>query len=112
MIALICFIWSVSTAPFKSKNRLEVENAALRHHVAVLQRKVRGRIEFTNGERLFFILLYRWCPSVLKAMVIARPETVVRWHRVGIHRYWQIAATGRAAANQRGAAYFDPAYDG
>jgi hypothetical protein len=78
MIALICFIWSVSTAPFSSKNRLELENAALRHQVVVLQRKVRGRIEVTNRDRLFFILLYRWCPSVLKAMVIVQPETVVR----------------------------------
>jgi hypothetical protein len=28
---------------------------------AVLQRKVRGRIEFDNGDRLFFVQLYRWC---------------------------------------------------
>jgi hypothetical protein len=38
MIALICFIWSVSTAPFKLKNRLELENVAFRHQVVVLQR--------------------------------------------------------------------------
>jgi transposase InsO family protein len=88
MIALVCFIWSVLTASFKSKTRLELENAALRHQVVVLQRKVRGRIEFTNWDRLFFILLYRWCPSILKAMVIVRPETVVRWHRAGFRRYW------------------------
>jgi hypothetical protein len=42
MIALICFIWSVPTAPFSSKNQLKLENAALRHQVVVLQRKVRG----------------------------------------------------------------------
>jgi len=67
MIALVCFIWSVSTAPFKSNGQLEAENAALRHQLVVLQRKVRGRIEFTNRDRLFFVLLYRWCRSVLKA---------------------------------------------
>ena len=89
MIALVCFIWSVLTASFKSKTRLELENAALRHQVVVLQRKVRGRIEFTNWDRLFFILLYRWCPSILKAMVIVRAETVVRWHRAGFRRYWR-----------------------
>jgi len=89
MIALVCFIWSVLTAPFKSNSQLEAENAALRHQVIVLQRKVRGRIEFTNGDRLFFILLYRWFPSVLKAMVVMRPETLVRWHRAGFLRYWR-----------------------
>ncbi|MEJ2378585.1 MAG: integrase core domain-containing protein [Pseudolabrys sp.] len=89
MIALVCFIWSVLAAPFKSKTRLELENAALRHQVVVLQRKVRGRIEFTNWDRLFFILLYRWCPSILKAIVIVWAETVVRWHRAGFRRYWR-----------------------
>jgi len=89
MIAQICFIWSVSTTPFKSNRQLEAENAALRHQLVVLQRKVRGRIEFTNGDRLFFILLYRWFSSVLKAMMIVRPETVVRWHRAGFRRYWR-----------------------
>jgi transposase InsO family protein len=89
MIGLVCFIWSVLAAPFKSKTRLDLENAALRHQVVVLQRKVRGRIEFTNWDRLFFMLLYRWCPSILKAMVIIQPETVVRWHRAGFRRYWR-----------------------
>jgi hypothetical protein len=88
MIALVCFIWSVMTAPFRPKGRLELENAALRYQVIVLQRKARGRIKFTNRNRLFFILLYRWCPSILKAMVVVRPETVVRWHRAGFRRYW------------------------
>jgi len=80
MIALVRFIWSVLTAPFKAKLRLEAENATLRHQVVVLQRKVRGRIELTNRDRLFFLLLYIWYPSVLKTMVIVRPETVVSWH--------------------------------
>jgi len=53
------------------------ENAAL-HQLVVVQRKVRGRVLFTNGDRLFFIQLYRWFPSVLKAITIIRPETLVR----------------------------------
>jgi hypothetical protein len=95
MIVLVCFSWSGLAAPFKSQSRLEAENAMLRHQLVVLQRKVRGRIEFTNGDRLFFILLYRWCPSVLKAMVVVRPETVVRWHRAGFRHYWHWRSRGR-----------------
>jgi hypothetical protein len=95
MIALVSFIWSVLTAQFKPKSRLEVENAALRRQLVVLQRKVRGRIEFTNRDRQFFILLYRWCPSVFKAMVIVRPETVARWHRAGFRRYWRWKSRAR-----------------
>jgi len=55
----------------------------------VLQRKVRGRVQFTNSDRLFFIQLYRWFPSVLNAITTFRPETLVRWHRAGFRRYWR-----------------------
>jgi transposase InsO family protein len=76
-------------SPFKSNSRLEAENAALRHQLIVLQRKVRGRVQFTHNDRLFFVQLYRWFPSILKAMTIIRPETLVRWHRAGFRRYWR-----------------------
>jgi hypothetical protein len=74
---------------FKSKGRLEAENAALRHQLIVLRRRVRGRVELTNGNRLFLVMLYRWFPSVLKAITIIRPETLMRWHRAGFRRYWR-----------------------
>jgi transposase InsO family protein len=89
MAALILLLLNLGASLFKSKRRLEAENAALRQQLIVLQRKVRGRIQFTNSDRLFFIQLYRWCPSVLKAMMILRPETLVRWHRAGFRRYWR-----------------------
>jgi hypothetical protein len=48
---------------------------------------VRGRLKFTNGDRWFFVQLYRWFPSILQAIAIIRPETLVRWHRAGFSRY-------------------------
>ena len=75
-------------SPLKSKSRLEAENAALRYQLIVLRRKVGGRVRLTNGDRLFFIQLYRWFPSVLKVITVIRPETLVRWHRAGFRRYW------------------------
>jgi hypothetical protein len=53
MIALLCFFLTLFASPLKSKSRLEAENAALRHQLIVLQRKVRGRVPFTNSDRLF-----------------------------------------------------------
>ena len=76
-------------AQFKSKSRLKAENAALRHQLIVLRRKVPGRVRFTNNDRWFFIQLYRWFPSILKALTIIRPETFVRWHRTGFRCYWR-----------------------
>src|SRR6478609_4974843 len=88
MVALVCFILRLLASLFKSRSRLEAENAALRRQLIVLQRKVRGRVQFTNSDRLFFIQLYRWFPSILQAITIIRPETLVRWHRAGFRRYW------------------------
>ena len=89
MVALLLFLLNLLGLPFKSKSCLAAENAALRQQVIVLQRKIRGRVEFTDHERLFFIQLYRWFPSVLNAIKIIRPETLVRWHRAGFRRYWR-----------------------
>jgi len=89
MFALLRFFLALFSSLFKSKSRLEAENAALRRQLVVLQRKVRGRLHFTNSDRLFLIQLYRWFPSVLKVITIIRPETVVRWHRAGFRRYWR-----------------------
>jgi len=88
MIAPFCLLLALFASPFKSKSRLEAENAALRHQLIILRRKVRGRVQLTDGDRLFFIQLYRWFPSVFKAITIIRPETLVRWHRAGFSRYW------------------------
>ena len=88
MCALLCFILAVLALPFKSKSRLEAENAALRHQLIVLRRKVHGRVRLTNNDRWFFIQLYRWFPSILTVLTIIRPETLVRWHRAGFRRYW------------------------
>jgi hypothetical protein len=89
MIALLCFFLTLFASPFKSKSRLEAENAALRHQLIVLRRKVRCRVHLTNGDRLFLVQLYRWFPSVLKVITIIRSETLVRWHRAGFRRYWR-----------------------
>jgi hypothetical protein len=89
MIALLCFVLAVVVSPFKAKSRLEAENAALRYQLIVLRRKVTGRVRLSNGDRLVFIQLYRWFPSVLQVITVIRPETLVRWHRTGFRHYWR-----------------------
>jgi hypothetical protein len=89
MIALICFVLAVLTSPFKSKSRLEAENAVLRHQLIVLRRRVRGRAQPTNNDRWFLVQMYRWFPSILMVVTIVQPETLVRWHRAGFRSYWR-----------------------
>jgi hypothetical protein len=78
MIGLLCLFLALVASPFKSKSRLEAENAVLRHQLIVLRRKARGRVRLTNNGRWFFIQLYRWFPSILNVLTIIRPETLVR----------------------------------
>ena len=42
MVALLCFVLGVLTAPFKSKSRLKAENATLGRQLVVLRRKVQA----------------------------------------------------------------------
>jgi len=89
MIGLLRFVLGILASPFKSKLRLEAENAVLRHQLIVLRRKMRGRPRLTNNDRWFFIQLYRWFPAILQVLTIIQPETLVRWHRAGFRCYWR-----------------------
>src|ERR1700726_1201145 len=89
MLRLFCFVLAVLALPFKSKVRLEAENAVLRHQLIVFRRRLHGRVRLTNHDRWFLIQLYRWFPSILQVLTIIRPETLVRWHRAGFRRYWR-----------------------
>ena len=100
MIGLFCFALAVLTSPFKSKLRLEAENAVLRHQLNVLRRRLPGRVRPTNHDRWFFIQLYRWFPSILQVLTIIRPETLVRWHRAGFRCYWRWKSRPVPVANQ------------
>jgi len=91
MFALLWFLLAVLASPFKSRSRLEAENAALRHQLIVLRRKVPGRVRLTNGDRWFLVQLYRWFPSILPVLTVIRPETLVRWHLTvlgGLHHHY------------------------
>jgi transposase InsO family protein len=95
MIGLLCFVVAILASPFKSKLRLEAENAALRHQLIVLRRRLHGRVRLTNHDRWLFIELYRWFPSILQAFMIIRPETLLRWHRAGYRFYWRWKSNSR-----------------
>jgi hypothetical protein len=100
MIGLLCFALAVLASPFRSKLRLEAENAVLRHQLIVLRRRLHGRVRLTNHDRWFFIQLYRWFPSILKILTIIRPETLVRWHRAGFRCYWRWKSRRRGGRPQ------------
>jgi hypothetical protein len=100
MIGLFSLFFALLISPFKSKSRLEAENAVLRHQLIILRRNVQGRVRLTNNERWFLIPLYRWFPSILNVLTIIRPETFARWHRAGFRCYWRWKSGSRGGRSQ------------
>jgi transposase InsO family protein len=61
----------------------------------ILRRKAPAKPRLSVFDRLIFVWLYRLRPSVISAMTIVRPETVVRWHRAGFRLYWRWKSRSR-----------------
>ena len=74
---------------FKPRQQLEAEILVLRHQLNVLQQRAPRRLHLRWVDRALFVWLYRCCPRILAAITIVRPETVVRWHRMGFAAYWR-----------------------
>jgi hypothetical protein len=96
MLTIVRLIWSWLTTLLKSRERLEAENVVLRHQLNVLRRWAPQRMRLSELNRLAFVWLYRLRPAVLDAVTIVRPETVVRWHRMGFKAFcrWKSRSHG------------------
>ena len=88
MADLLKLILGLLASLFKSRASLEAEVLILRQQINVLRRRMPKRPHLNNTDRFLFVWLYRLFPSVLGAVAIVRPETIVRWHRAGFRAYW------------------------
>src|SRR5207244_3284450 len=83
MIEFLRLILHIIASFFKPRTKLVAEILVLRQQLNVLRRQVSKRPQLSNTDRFLFVWLYRWFPSVLSAIAILRPETIIRWHRAG-----------------------------
>src|SRR6202048_1099420 len=95
MIGFLILFLRVLVSPFKTQARLEAEIVLLRHQLSVLRPRAPSRSRLTVAARLLFVWLYRLFPSVLNAVTIVQPETVIRWHRTGFRLYWRWKSRSR-----------------
>src|SRR5216110_3858658 len=89
MIEFLRLIVHIIASFFKPRTKLVAEILVLRQQLNVLRRQVSKRPQLSNTDRFLFVWLYRWFPSVLSAIAILRPETIIRWHRAGFQSYWR-----------------------
>ena len=89
MIDLLKLILGLFASLFKSRTDLEAEVLILRQQINVLRRRMPKRANLNDTDRFLFVWLYRLFPSVLGAVALVRPATIVRWHCAGFRAYWR-----------------------
>ena len=82
-------VWLALVGLFRSRASLEAEILILRHQLNIQRLQSPKRLNFSTLDRLIFAGLYRLAPSVLGALAILKPETVICWHRAGFRSYWR-----------------------
>ena len=71
----------------RTHRTLVLENLALRHQLAVLQRSA-PRLRLRRSDRLFWVLLSRLWSGWPDGVSIVQPATVIRWQRSGFKIFW------------------------
>src|SRR5712692_11882671 len=67
---------------------LVIENLALRRQLVVLCRRP-PRPRLTSADRCFWVMMRRVWARWTDALIIVKPDTVIRWHRAGFRLYWR-----------------------
>ena len=94
MLKILLTAYFAFRGAFKSRSRLEAENATLRHQLNIALRKRSSRVQLSNFDRSLLVWVSRVFPTVLESVKVVRPETVTRWHRQGFRRYWRWRSPG------------------
>ncbi len=88
MVAFLTQLLLAIRSRFSRRVRLEAENLILRQQLVALRRRSSTRVRLWSIDRLLFVWSYRLYPSLLDAIIIVQPETVIRWHQRGFRSYW------------------------
>ncbi len=87
-------ITGVATDLIKAKRQVILENAFLRQQVIVLKRQI-ARPQLTTKDRSLLVLLASRVRDWRNALLIVKPETLLRWHRQGFHLFWRAKSKGQ-----------------
>jgi putative transposase len=99
--ALLAFV-SILASAFRHRQGLALENLALRQQLAVYHRR-HPQPQLRPRDRLFWVWLSLVWSQWRSALLIVKPETVLRWHRAGCKLFWtrlsRRKGSGRPSAN-------------
>jgi hypothetical protein len=78
----------------RSKADLIAENALLRQQLIILHRHVK-KPAFSSSDRLWLVLLASRVKNWKGALLIFKPDTLLRWHRQGFRLFWKFKSRNR-----------------
>jgi putative transposase len=87
MAGMLTLILTGLLFALRTQRALVLENLALRHQLAVLQRTA-PRPRLRPSDRVFWVLLARLWHGWAEVVAIVQPETVIRWQRTGFRLFW------------------------
>jgi hypothetical protein len=96
MFAILHALGMLVADLFKSRCRLEVENLPLRHQLTIALRQARPHLRLRGSDRALLVWMTRVWPSLLGAVQVVQPETVLRWHRARFKIFWRWRSRNRA----------------
>ena len=100
MFAILHALGTLVADLFKSRCRLEAENLFLRHQLAIALRGAPPRFRLRGGDRALLTWMTRLWPSLIGAVQVVQPETILRWHRAGFKVFWRWKSQNRAGRPQ------------
>lgn len=73
----------------RSRAAREADIVFLLQQLLLAMRFAPTRLRLCTADRLVFVWLYQLFPALLRAAIIFKPETLLRWHRSGFRLYWR-----------------------
>ena len=87
LMLIVALLHSI-LAFFRSHKEQAIVELALRQQLATYA-QTQSKPKLTPLDRAFWVALFRFWPRWKEALVIVKPDTIVRWHRKGFRLYWR-----------------------
>ncbi|MCL5950155.1 MAG: integrase core domain-containing protein, partial [Chloroflexi bacterium] len=88
-------VFSPAADVTRSKADLVAENAPLRQPLIILHRQVK-KPTVSQADRLWLVLLASRVKNWKEALLIFKPDTLLRWHRQGFRLFWKFKSRHRS----------------
>ena len=92
LLSLMTLLVRCTAGLFRSRRNQAIIELALRQQLATYAQK-QTQPGLTPLDRAFWVALFRFWSRWKDALVIVKPDAVIRWHRKGFRLYWRAIST-------------------